>query len=266
MKWLREHQRSVSIHVPTRGTTIRGFRLGDHLLFQSTFPRGERLRKPSRCPGFLRFQSTFPRGERRIQPRSGSDECSFQSTFPRGERPADQWIFRRPAYVSIHVPTRGTTVYQRQTTVFCTRFQSTFPRGERRYSLILSSRGTQFQSTFPRGERRRAMRRTLATRSFNPRSHEGNDDGKSVTAYNYDWFQSTFPRGERQFAPIPDRPGYWVSIHVPTRGTTTTTDTITTIIRFQSTFPRGERPGEDRLHHPIYEVSIHVPTRGTTWS
>ena len=80
-------------------------------VFQSTFPRGERLRLPVVTLVFPLFQSTFPRGERHLgrdissyirdfNPRSrvGNDKIEkfvflflqlFQSTFPRGERQND---------------------------------------------------------------------------------------------------------------------------------------------------------------------------------
>ena len=77
-------------------------------------------------------------------------------------------------------------------------FQSTFPRGERRITVCIPGSMELFQSTFPRGERRYLPHRhdcnepvsihvpTRGTtrwscqkhqrhRSFNPRSHEGND-------------------------------------------------------------------------------------------
>ena len=55
---------SISIHVPSWGTTHRRI-----------------------LPGAAKkFQSTFPRGERRITARIGDMPPLFQSTFPRGER------------------------------------------------------------------------------------------------------------------------------------------------------------------------------------
>ena len=76
----------ISIHVPTRGTTMILSYIGFAKIFQSTFPRGERQVSRQQEANYNRFQSTFPRGERRqsIQPRM--DNLEFQSTFPRGER------------------------------------------------------------------------------------------------------------------------------------------------------------------------------------
>ena len=98
----------ISIHVPSWGTTTRADLYQLRKLFQSTFPRGERLMTRAHSPETEKFQSTFPRGERPIRqpssylqeyfnPRSlvGNDEITFdflycdtkfQSTFPRGER------------------------------------------------------------------------------------------------------------------------------------------------------------------------------------
>ena len=79
------------------------------LLFQSTFPRGERLiplvthvksqvisiHVPSwgttldgwkKSCADVKFQSTFPRGERHESSDTGPLPFKFQSTFPRGER------------------------------------------------------------------------------------------------------------------------------------------------------------------------------------
>ena len=78
---------AISIHVPAWGTTINRRTLFDEMIFQSTFPRGERQRSRrkiflhvdisihvpawgtttlrSPLPRLIRFQSTFPRGERR---------------------------------------------------------------------------------------------------------------------------------------------------------------------------------------------------------
>ena len=99
------------------------------------------------------------------------------------------------------------------------QFQSTFPRGERRSghdshrgsvdfnprSLVgndhvffcLSSDNTQFQSTFPRGERPCGLLLSCLPRYFNPRSLVGNDIMSSM------YFSTS-----------------WISIHVPSWGTT----------------------------------------------
>ena len=127
----RPPERYISIHVPARGTTV--FRLAErigfayfnprsrkgndffgllvavwYLLFQSTFPQGERLDLFKQLLPVIIFQSTFPQGER---PYSGDKRYwyfAFQSTFPQGER-----------RIAADVPVPGV------------EFQSTFPQGER---------------------------------------------------------------------------------------------------------------------------------------
>ena len=79
-------QSQVSIHVPTRGTTILPFSTISFQSFQSTFPRGERLASPLLLYTHVSFQSTFPRGERQNTVATYADIPLFQSTFPRGER------------------------------------------------------------------------------------------------------------------------------------------------------------------------------------
>ena len=100
----------ISIHVPTRGTT--------HL--------------QTEIPHWPKFQSTFPRGERQDQDQILQKRAKFQSTFPRGERPGWLWYshmflnfnprshegndYFNPRFlliyvISIHVPTRGTTIW-----------------------------------------------------------------------------------------------------------------------------------------------------------
>ncbi len=56
-----------------------------------------------------------------------------------------------------------------------------------------------------------------------------------------------------------------ISIHVPTRGTTSYTSiNDADELKFQSTFPQGERPYVTvPVAYPL-PISIHVPTRGTT--
>ena len=145
----------ISIHVPAWGTTFtpETVRLGSTdfnprsrvgndddfqyilaipYIFQSTFPRGERLMVLPSHIHLAEFQSTFPRGERLhvhsehngydyFNPRSrvGNDDVVkqatgvstiFQSTFPRGERHYAEKEHRGPA-ISIHVPAWGTTEF-----------------------------------------------------------------------------------------------------------------------------------------------------------
>ena len=124
------------------------------LRFQSTFPRGERLARLGKFGWTALFQSTFPRGERQFCFLLELAGDKFQSTFPRGERhsihPPNRQdnnfnprslvgndanpieINVRISFISIHVPSWGTTGFTASANVAVTLFQSTFPRGERR--------------------------------------------------------------------------------------------------------------------------------------
>ena len=90
------------------GNDLISIDTGDFVLFQSTFPRGERPSSSTRIPFLSQFQSTFPRGERRCQ--------------------CEHWL--AIFFISIHVPAWGTTI-QSECPRAALRFQSTFPRGER---------------------------------------------------------------------------------------------------------------------------------------
>ena len=76
----------ISIHVPSWGTTIFTRRQPPCILFQSTFPRGERPSLSLSNHKRSEFQSTFPRGERHHCKTYLQSFPLFQSTFPRGER------------------------------------------------------------------------------------------------------------------------------------------------------------------------------------
>ena len=54
----------ISIHVPAWGTTKQHSKMLSFPVFQSTFPRGERLHSDTLLLHGWKFQSTFPRGER----------------------------------------------------------------------------------------------------------------------------------------------------------------------------------------------------------
>ena len=144
----------------------------------------------------------------------------FQSTFPQGERRECVVVLVLSGVISIHVPTRGTTITRlRCSALRQSSFQSTFPQGERPWGLFLLYR----------------------LKDFNPRSHKGNDCTPTVTSFATDIsihvptrgttamsrrnflcceFQSTFPQGERLQVTQQLRQLMLISIHVPTRGTT----------------------------------------------
>ena len=101
-------------------------------------------------------------------------------------------------FVSIHVPTRGTTesLFDRYQSI--SPFQSTFPQGERPLVGSFFSWTSSFQSTFPQGERLQGGAIVPPFSGFNPRSHKGNDLCMLELLLVGYQFQSTFPQGERQ--------------------------------------------------------------------
>ena len=64
MKSEKRRNKGISIHVPSWGTTELDKLNFKFVLFQSTFPRGERQIHFGICDHSKKFQSTFPRGER----------------------------------------------------------------------------------------------------------------------------------------------------------------------------------------------------------
>ena len=144
-------------------------------------------------------------------------------------------------YISIHVPTRGTTM-----TVMlweCTaKFQSTSPRGGRLFisyfiwiiyfiSIHVPTRGTTF--------------------------HIHNDKCENPISIHV-------PTRGTTAITVPLYLDGRISIHVPTRGTTWTGMRMSWTQRFQSTSPRGGRHLICGISEVYRGISIHVPTRGTT--
>ena len=126
---------------------------------------------------------------------SSTEKCcsKFQSTFPQGERQVLASAYANVVDISIHVPTRGTTVITISEILIPNEFQSTFPQGERRFATSGPYSFGAFQSTFPQGERQTMVLHAGKVPYFNPRSHKGNDL-KVKTSTRSQEFQSTFPR------------------------------------------------------------------------
>ena len=95
--------------MPTRGTTPRQLLISHTFVFQSTCPRGARLTKKADNRLQISFQSTCPRGARLVGPWRNARSFGFQSTCPRGARPYRVQDVEK-LEISIHVPTRGTTL------------------------------------------------------------------------------------------------------------------------------------------------------------
>ena len=142
----------ISIHVPTWGTTLSISTNLFALIFQSTFPRGERHHQPGYHYLLHSFQSTFLCGERRhitrmqlttlhFNPRSrvGNDGWSYSDRIcdrdfnPHscvGNDTNAKKKFKVISRFQIHVPSWGTTIASIPD-IASFPFQSTFPRGER---------------------------------------------------------------------------------------------------------------------------------------
>ena len=282
VKWITR----VSIHVPTRGTTIRRDFFPADRVFQSTFPRGERRV----CTGIISYTHGF-------NPRSHEgNDCNlikfhiihdmFQSTFPRGERLDPVYFaatsldvsihvptrgttgvkqeFTRDAVVSIHVPTRGTTLLQKKIPILLMGFNPRSHEGNDEKAAAVGKSEAEFQSTFPRGERHHRRKDDIQPRGFNPRSHEGND-GALVCIPEKKGVSIHVPTRGTTLNDVLSDAYSIVSIHVPTRGTTCPTnnhrapDTVSIHVPTRGTTMYRLPPELSK------NVSIHVPTRGTTW-
>jgi len=193
--------RSVSIHAPTSGATVRQTSKPSMSGFQSTRPRRAR---PQRYIGRSRsrvFQSTRPRGTRPCSSHSSSSSQGFnprvragRDAFPetaltirsrfnprvRAGRDAMQSLMSRRTHVSIHASARDATHYntlQGQSL----RFQSTCPRGTRLDAREDEVSEIQFQSTRPRGTRPTQKPTLTCCISFNPGVREGRDPSPQST-------------------------------------------------------------------------------------
>ena len=98
----------ISIHVPTWGTTLSISTNLFALIFQSTFPRGERRGPYLIFLSPCRFQSTFPRGERHLCWLVAVKHIHFnpRSLVGNDYIPVGTYTI---VEISIHVPSWGTT-------------------------------------------------------------------------------------------------------------------------------------------------------------
>ena len=256
---------TISIHVPTRGTTCN---------FDC-------------CLSVYRFQSTFLREERQMRSVHPLRRKLFQSTFLREERLFIPDIVANCGNISIHVPTRGTTA---ATLIAVSLFTDFNPRSYERndvhllhighlpkISIHVPTRGTTYSFVFYQ---------TLNT-DFNPRSYERNDlycnnkqtglqkfqstflreerQMRSVHPLRRKLFQSTFLREERQSILCVSSLCFLISIHVPTRGTTKCAPFILSEENYFNprSYERNDATSELKEISSVL-ISIHVPTRGTT--
>ena len=191
-------------------------------MFQSTHPRGVRLKLPFNVRVIGKFQSTHPRG---VRPSTALPISWPTSRFnPRTRVGCDALrgaLGLLCGKVSIHAPAWGATPCP---------------------SVPMPS-SIMFQSTHPRGVRHDRRTTGNATGSFNPRTRVGCDDlakRKAIScrmvsihapawgATNLDCsvfrlmpvFQSTHPRGVRRSPHEHDAATNGVSIHAPAWGAT----------------------------------------------
>ena len=172
------------------------------MIYDCLFYFNGRSRKGSDAPKSIsslilsKFQSTLPRGERL---RSGT-RCRICYDFnPRSHEGSDYGRIKKKPYggISIHAPTRGATPC-RQKKSSMQIFQSTLPRGERRLFLVFDLFQRKFQSTLPRGER--LMLSVFRSKALGISIHaptRGATCSGHKIFYTGSKFQSTLPRGER---------------------------------------------------------------------
>ena len=99
-------------------------------IFQSTLPRGERLKGVTGAEELYKISIHAPARGATFLSISHVPRREFQSTLPRGERRLSCQHISASKLISIHAPARGAT---RDKVVFTPLFvfQSTLPRGER---------------------------------------------------------------------------------------------------------------------------------------
>ena len=146
------------------------------------------------------------------------------------------------SWISIHVPTRGTTRKRSDGREISTDFN---PRSH-----------TGNDTSIGR------MRWRLS--DFNPRSRTG--ERRKMRRCRERYSQISIHVPTRGTTPVLDgcAGGCRISIHVPARGTTMMGVKVDFPKEFQSTFPHGERHKPAEKAQEKEDVSIHVPARGTT--
>ena len=213
------HNRTISIHAPTRGATHNLSVQQRRSSFQSTLPRGERL-----------GQGDFQWGDRNFNPRphAGSDKLRdgtqtggglFQSTPPRGERQYPTYKFSVRT-ISIHAPRvgsdNGRDINNKQIliSIHAPRVGSDQlnHRGEPYRAISIHAprvgsdpcippqkqKGSDFNPRSPRGERPYYKYDGLRVDNFNPLSRVGSDSIRCCAVTLYRHFNPRSPRGERR--------------------------------------------------------------------
>ena len=188
-----DHMPEISIHVPTRGTTVSVYPSRFSTVFQSTCPRGARQKDMSPIAD-TQFQSTCPRGARHTLARTRSDLRNFNPRAHEGHD--DHRMVNHPAVKDFNPRAHEGHDVCTERSFDCYGFQSTCPRGARltRFAATLSpcnfnpraheghdcrfcvwQSSSRFQSTCPRGARLPGNGKAVEIYNFNPRAHEGHD-------------------------------------------------------------------------------------------
>ena len=162
---------------------------------------------------------------------------------PRSHERSDAYKTDEQRYseISIHAPTRGATgTGRRHPHVWVISIHA--PTRGATGTLTFKQPLAVFQSTLPREERPQETRMSDIHSNFNPRSHERSDSNIKT------------PRRQKR-----------ISIHAPTRGATTTSQT--SCIKALDFNPRSHERSDVALYVScilVAVISIHAPTRGAT--
>ncbi len=188
------------------------------MVFQSTFPRGERQNRIGKPMTPLFVSIHAPAGGATFNAAAAGEGEAVSIHAPaRGATAVDKGRDGHQR-VSIHAPTGGSDLTLATIAACAFMFQSTLPRRERPLWNMAYDLLYLFQSTLPQRERPGAKSVYNSNGSFNPRSHGGSD-------------------AQRDSAKSLGR----VSIHAPTEGATPPLSSPKSSTAFQSTLPRRER-------------------------
>ena len=167
------------------------------MLFQSTFPRGERQNKSDNACLRNNFNPRSRVGNDTTSPGLASSVKHFN---PRSRVGNDQWRtgHSRFAYISIHVPAWGTTMLAATIAIIHFYFNPRSRVGNDAVDKIAIRRKNDFNPRSRVGNDPQFRNLFPPKHDFNPRSRVGNDTKRCIQRLLQAEFQSTFPRGERR--------------------------------------------------------------------
>ncbi len=207
----------ISIHVPTWGTTLSISTNLFALIFQSTFPRGERHHQPGYHYLLHSFQSTFLCGERRHITRMQLTTLHFN---PRSRVGNDGWSY------SDRICDRDFNPHSCVgNDTKCEKKLRSYPDFNPR-SLVGNDDSKHPRHCF--------FSISIHVPSWGTTSGSARDHRKDRISIH-------FPSWGTTVLALLQIPFTMISIHVPSWGTTIFTRRQPPCILFQSTFPRGER-------------------------